>query len=137
MNLIKDIVVYIDGASRGNPGPSAAAAVARRPDGHHVGSISIPIGYATNNVAEYKGLILGLDLALAIGADNVEIRSDSTLLVKQMKGEYRIKSPALSEISIEARDLMEWFKSVQFTDIPRTENVEADRLANIALDSAV
>jgi len=133
---MKKLIIYIDGASRGNPGPSAAAIVAKKPDGKIIDTVSAFIGDATNNVAEYNALIIGLKFALNNKPDKVEIRSDSELLVKQMTGEYKVKSPALKKLVIEAKELASKFGSVDFTAIPRAKNSEADKLANEVLDDA-
>jgi ribonuclease HI len=123
------IVVCCDGASRGNPGPSAAAAIAYLPTGEVLTSRSERIGETTNNVAEYRALILGLQLALDLQFDRVIMKIDSQLVANQMNGEYRIKSERLSELAGRARELSEEFASCEFRHIRREENSAADRLA--------
>lgn len=127
----KKPVIMIDGAARGNPGPAAAAAVLNHPDvkrGEYIGE-------ATNNVAEYKALILGLELVAEMGLEEIEIQSDSELLVKQMTGVYRVKNPGLKDLFIKAQRAAARLSAVSYRHIPREENVEADRIANMALDA--
>jgi|GEM_PF-1620 len=131
------LIIYIDGASRGNPGPAAVGVIAKTPDGKRLDAISANIGEATNNVAEYQALITALKLALKHVGKDIEIRSDSELLIKQMTGKYRIKSARLRKLAMEAMELVRQLGSVRFTAIPRTKNKEADKLANEALDDAM
>ena len=130
------LVVYVDGASRGNPGPSSIAAIAMLETGEELTSISKCIGNATNNVAEYRAVIEGLRLAKDLGAANVEMRLDSELAVKQLNGEYRIKNTELQILAENALAEAKRFSACAFRHIPREENKEADRLANAALDKA-
>lgn len=125
-------VAYIDGASRGNPGPAACAAWILTSDG--VMELGRRIGNATNNVAEYEALIMVLERALKQGISEVEIRSDSELLVKQNKGEYRAKKPDLVKRLIKAKNLEKKLKYFNITFIPREANKNADRLVNRILD---
>lgn len=131
---VDDLVIYTDGASRGNPGPSAIAAVARLTSGEILTSISRRIGRATNNVAEYTALIEGLRLAAELGAKRVTCRLDSELIVRQLQGRYRIKNERLGELSRDVRAMMGRFEHCEFEHIGRDENREADRLAGEALD---
>lgn len=128
------LIVYTDGAARGNPGPAAWAVVITRPDGSVVEEKKATLGRATNNVAEYTALLEALECASTHGAGRVEIRSDSELMVKQMKGEYKVKNADLQELYQEARQLCARFERVDFTHVRREQNSQADRLCNEALD---
>jgi ribonuclease HI len=128
--------LYTDGGSRGNPGPAAAAYVLETDDGTVLEARGEAIGVATNNVAEYRALVAGLAKALERGLDEVEVISDSELLVKQMNGEYRVKNAALIELSLEAASLARRIGRVRYRAVRRTENELADSLVNEALDAA-
>jgi ribonuclease HI len=128
--------LYTDGGARGNPGPAAAAYVLETDDGTVLEARGEVIGVATNNVAEYRALLAGLAKALERGVDEVEVVSDSELLVKQMNGEYRVKNAALLELSLEAARLARQIGKVRYRSVRRTENELADRLVNEALDAA-
>jgi ribonuclease HI len=128
--------LYTDGGSRGNPGPAAAAYVLETDDGTVLEARGEAIGLATNNVAEYRALVAGLAKALERGLDEVEVVSDSELLVKQMNGEYRVKNAALVELSLEAARLAREIGRVRYRAVRRTENELADSLVNEALDAA-
>jgi ribonuclease HI len=128
--------LYTDGGARGNPGPAAAAYVLETEDGTVLDARGEAIGVATNNVAEYRALVAGLAKALALGLEEVEVVSDSELLVKQMNGDYRVKNAALVELSLEAAQLAREIGRVRYTAVPRAENELADRLVNEALDQA-
>jgi ribonuclease HI len=128
--------LYTDGGARGNPGPAAAAYVLETEDGTVLDARGEAIGVATNNVAEYRALVAGLAKALALGLEEVEVISDSELLVKQMNGDYRVKNAALVELSLEAAQLAREIGRVRYTAVRRTENELADRLVNEALDQA-
>ena len=125
-----------DGGSRGNPGPAAAAYVLETEDGTVLDAHGQTIGVATNNVAEYRALVDGLRKAVELQIDDLEVVSDSELLVKQMRGEYRVKNKALIELSLEAARLARQIPSVRYTAVRREHNELADRLVNEALDSA-
>jgi probable phosphoglycerate mutase len=125
-----------DGGSRGNPGPAAYGYVLEADDGTVLDARGETIGVATNNVAEYSGLIAGLAAALERGVDEVEVVSDSELLVKQMRGEYKVKNEALRELVDEAEALERRLGKVTYTAVRREHNELADRLVNEALDSA-
>jgi ribonuclease H / adenosylcobalamin/alpha-ribazole phosphatase len=127
--------LYTDGGARGNPGPAAAAYVLQAEDGHVLAAHGEAIGVATNNVAEYRALVAGLAKALEVGADDVEVVSDSELLVKQMTGDYRVKNPALIELSLQAAALARRLGRVRYRAVKRAENELADRLVNEALDA--
>jgi len=128
------LTVYTDGAARGNPGPAGAGVYIQDEHGAPVDEAAEFLGEATNNVAEYHALLLGLQRALELGATTVEIRSDSELLVRQMTGEYRVKNLRLRDLHGRARALQKQFESVDFVHVGRERNRDADRLANRAID---
>jgi ribonuclease HI len=125
-----------DGGARGNPGPAAFAYVLETDDGTVLAAHGETIGVATNNVAEYSGLIAGLEKALELGLREVDVVSDSELMVKQMRGEYRVKNEALRDLSVRAGRLARELGTVTYTAVRREHNELADRLVNEALDSA-
>ena len=124
-----------DGGSRGNPGPAAYGYVLEAEDGTVLDARGEAIGTATNTVAEYRGLLAGLEAALERGVEEVEVVSDSELLVKQMRGEYKVKNETLRELSAEATRLGRKFDDVTYTAVRREHNELADQLVNEALDS--
>ena len=128
--------LYTDGGARGNPGPAAFAYVLEAEDGTVLDAHGEAIGEATNNVAEYSALVAGLERAVEVGVGELEVVSDSELLVKQMRGEYRVKNRALQELSLRAARLARELKVVSYTAVPREQNQLADRLVNEALDRA-
>ena len=128
--------LFTDGGARGNPGPAAAAYVLEDAEGSLLAAHGEAIGTTTNNVAEYRALLAGLAKAKELGVDELEVVSDSELLVKQMRGEYRVKNAALIELSLEAADLARALGRVRYTAVRREHNELADRLVNEALDSA-
>jgi probable phosphoglycerate mutase len=125
-----------DGGARGNPGPAAFGYVLEAADGTVLVAHGEAIGVATNNVAEYRALIAGLARATEAGVEELEVVSDSELLVKQMRGEYRVKNAALRELSVEAARLARQIGRVTYTAVRREHNELADRLVNEALDKA-
>jgi ribonuclease HI len=125
-----------DGGARGNPGPAAFAYVIEAEDGSVLASHGETIGVATNNVAEYRALVAGLARAAKLGVDELEVTSDSELLVRQMRGDYRVKNAALRELSLEAAGLARQIGRVSYTAVRREQNELADRLVNEALDRA-
>jgi ribonuclease HI len=127
--------LFTDGGARGNPGPAAAAYVLEGEDGTMLAAHGEAIGVATNNVAEYSALLAGLQKAIELGVDELDVVSDSELLVKQMKGEYRVKNAALIDLSLEAARLARVLGHVRYTAVRREQNELADRLVNEALDS--
>ena len=131
----RDFIINIDGASRGNPGPSAAAWVIQDKDGQILIEEGLYLGKETNNRAEYFGLLFGLEDALLLKADSVEVRSDSQLLVRQMTGEYRVKNTDLKPIYLRAKRLSQSIANFKITHVPREENKVADHAANVALDA--
>ena len=125
-----------DGGARGNPGPAAYGYVLEAEDGTVLAAHGETIGVATNNVAEYRGLIAGLEKAVDVGVDELEVVSDSELLVKQMKGEYRVKNENLRPLNVQASRLARQVGRVRWTSVRRERNELADRLVNEALDGA-
>jgi ribonuclease HI len=128
--------LFTDGGARGNPGPAAAAYVLEAEDGTVLDARGEAIGIATNNVAEYRALVAGLEKAVELGVGELEVVSDSELLVKQMNGEYRVKNAALRELSLDAAQLARKLGRVRYRAVRRVENSLADRLVNEALDAA-
>ncbi|OLR90186.1 bifunctional RNase H/acid phosphatase [Actinokineospora bangkokensis] len=130
------VAVEADGGSRGNPGPAGYGAVVFGPTGAVLAERAEPIGVATNNVAEYRGLIAGLRAAAELGADEVDVRMDSKLVVEQMAGRWQVKHPAMKPLAAEARQLAAGFAEVTYSWVPRASNAHADRLANSAMDGS-
>ena len=128
--------LFTDGGARGNPGPAAFAYVLEADDGTVLDARGEAIGVATNNVAEYRALVAGLEKAAEVGVGELEVVSDSELVVKQMRGEYRVKNRALQELSLEAGRLARCIGKVTYTAVRREHNTLADRLVNEALDAA-
>ena len=126
--------LFTDGGARGNPGPAAYAFVLEAEDGTVLDARGEPIGIATNNVAEYRALVEGLRRAVEAGVGELDVVSDSELLVKQMRGEYRVKNAALRALSLEAAALARRLGTVRYTAVRREHNELADRLVNEALD---
>ncbi len=130
------VVVHVDGGARGNPGPAAAAAVVSSPDGEVLDEAAEAIGHATNNVAEYRGLLLGLARARALGATEVEVVNDSELVAHQVNGRYKVKHPDMKPLHAEAVAALQGFDRWTLRSVPRARNAEADRLVNQALDAS-
>jgi ribonuclease HI len=130
-----EAVAYIDGGARGNPGPAGYGVRIERADAP-VEEFGEAIGVATNNVAEYRGLLAALEWARAHGIRRLKIRSDSLLLVQQMLGNYKVKHPGLQSLHAKARLLAHEIGRVEFEHVRRESNVDADRLANAAMDQA-
>ncbi|MGD9125218.1 MAG: ribonuclease HI family protein [Desulfarculaceae bacterium] len=137
MNADPVLILHADGASRGNPGLAGAGAVLLDQTGRQVGSFKRFLGVATNNEAEYQALLLGLEGARKLGADRLKIRLDSQLLVRQLNGQYRVKSPGLKPLYEKALRLLRDFAEVDIIHVKRNLNTEADALANQAIDEAV
>lgn len=136
MTLVR-VIIEADGGARGNPGPAGYGAVVRDPEtGEVLAERSAALGVATNNVAEYRGLIAGLEAAAELGAAQVEARMDSKLVVEQMSGRWQIKHPGLRPLAAEVAALVRRFDRVTYTWIPRERNRAADALANAAMDAA-
>ena len=128
------LVVFADGASRGNPGAASIGAVLYDPEGREVHTISRRIGRATNNEAEYQAAIAGLEAALALGAACVSLRMDSELVVRQLEHRYKVRNPRLQPLFARLVELRRRFESFDVESIPRAQNKRADQLANLALD---
>jgi ribonuclease HI len=129
------LVVNVDGGARGNPGPAAIAAVVRDADGGVLEERYEAIGRATNNVAEYRALLLGIERARAFGATELELVGDSELIVKQVKGEYKVKDATMRELHAQVKQALMDFESWSILHVRRERNAEADRLVNEALDA--
>ena len=131
------LVVHVDGGARGNPGPAAIAAVLSNPEGDVVEEHAEAIGHATNNVAEYRALLLGIDRARALGARELDIVGDSELIVRQVRGEYRVKDPTLRELHALVAAALGGFDRWTIRNVPRADNARADGLVNEALDGRI
>jgi ribonuclease HI len=130
------VVVHVDGGARGNPGPAAVGVVVSDADGTVLERRGETIGEATNNVAEYRALLLGLERARALGADEVELVNDSELVAKQVSGEYRVRHPAMRPLHAAALEALGGFRRWSLRSVPRAQNAGADALVNAALDAA-
>ncbi len=129
------VVVHVDGGARGNPGPAAAGAVISTPEGDVLDEASEAIGVATNNVAEYRGLLLGLGRARELGAGEVEVVNDSELVQKQVNGLYKVKHPDMKPLHAAAMQALQDFERWTMRSVPRAQNADADALVNQALDA--
>jgi ribonuclease HI len=129
------VVVHVDGGARGNPGPAAAAAVLSTPEGEVLDEAHELLGVATNNVAEYRGLLLGLARARTLGADEVEIVNDSELVAKQVNGQYKVRHPDMRPLYERALQALRGFDRWSIRSVPRAQNAAADALVNQALDA--
>ncbi len=130
---IKKVVIFTDGAAEPNPGPAAIGVIIKDERGRVISSISQPIGRTTNNQAEYRAIIAALESAIRLGANQVDMRSDSELVVRQINGRYRVKKAALKPLYQQVKQLQGLLEGFTITHIPRQQNTEADNLANIAL----
>ncbi|HVF80035.1 MAG TPA: reverse transcriptase-like protein [Solirubrobacteraceae bacterium] len=130
------VVVHVDGGARGNPGPAAAGAVISTPDGEVIADAAEAIGVATNNVAEYRGLLLGLRTARELGASEVEVVNDSELVAKQVNGTYKVKHPDMKPLHAAALRALHDFERWSIRSVPRAQNADADALVNQALDAS-
>jgi len=128
--------VHVDGGARGNPGPAAAASVISASDGELLDEHAQLLGTATNNVAEYRALLLGLERARALGASEVEVVGDSELIAKQLQGSYKVKNDALRALHARASAALREFDRWSVRTVPRERNARADALVNAALDAA-
>ena len=129
---VRKVIIYADGASRGNPGLAAVGATIKNEEGRLLTSISRRIGRATNNQAEYKAIITALEEAIKLGASEVGVYLDSELIVRQISGQYRVKNTALKPLYLQVRQLQGLLKDFTITHVPRQQNIEADDLANKA-----
>jgi ribonuclease HI len=131
------LVVNVDGGARGNPGPAAIAAVLRTADGTVLEERGEPIGKATNNVAEYRALLRGIELATQHGATELELIGDSLLVVRQVQGQFKVKDAGLKPLHAEVKAALEGIDSWSIRHVRRAENADADRLVNQALDGVL
>lgn len=132
---VPKLVVHVDGGSRGNPGPAAIGVVVSDPAGHVLAEIGERIGAATNNVAEYRALLRGLEKARELGGREIEIVNDSELVARQLTGAYRVKHAAMKPLYLEALAALRAFERWQVRTVPRAQNARADALVNQALDA--
>ncbi len=130
------VIVHVDGGARGNPGPAAAACVVADASGEVLEERARLLGTATNNVAEYRALLLGLECARALGATEVEVVNDSELVAKQVRGLYKVKHEAMRPLHREAMAALREFERWSIRSVPRAQNADADALVNAALDGA-
>ena len=130
------VVAYIDGGARGNPGPAGYGVSIQSPDGDVLEELHGGLGIATNNIAEYNGLLAALQWAVDHDVRRVHVRADSELLVKQMRGEYKVKNAGLQPLYVRARLLAAQLDDVKFEHVRREFNTEADRLSNVGMDEA-
>jgi ribonuclease HI len=131
------LVVHVDGGARGNPGPAAVGVVVSQPDGAVLEEIGERIGVATNNIAEYRALLRGVDMARELGATELELVNDSELVARQLTGAYKVKHPSMKPLYDEAIASLAGFESWQIRSVPRAQNARADELVNAALDGAL
>jgi ribonuclease HI len=131
-----DAVLWTDGAARGNPGPAGIGAILKTPEGEVLVAEGQYVGETTNNVAEYKALLLGLERALEHGVRHLEVRADSELLIKQLRGEYKVRSEGLRPLYQRALELLRAFDAPKLVHVRRELNAEADRLANRGINDA-
>jgi ribonuclease HI len=131
---VEKLIINVDGGARGNPGPAAIGAVVRDAGGEVLEERGERIGVATNNVAEYRALLLGIERATALGASELELVGDSELIVRQVKGEYKVKDTNLRELHAEVKRALGDFERWSIRHVRRAENAEADRLVNQVLD---
>jgi ribonuclease HI len=129
------LTIFADGGSRGNPGPAASGAVVTDESGTVVREIGTFLGTTTNNVAEWTGLISGVEAALELGADEIVIRLDSELVIKQLTGVYRVKHPNMIPLHAKAKALLKKFRHVDIKHVPRRQNAAADAVVNAVLDA--
>jgi ribonuclease HI len=130
------VIVHVDGGARGNPGPAAAACVVSDPSGEVLDEHARLLGEVTNNVAEYRALLLGLERARALGATEVEVVNDSELVAKQVRGLYKVKHAAMRPLHSQAMAALGEFERWSIRSVPRAQNADADALVNAALDGA-
>jgi ribonuclease HI len=130
------LVVNVDGGARGNPGPAAIGVVVSEPDGTVIEEVAERIGVATNNVAEYRAVLKGIERAQALGAGEVELIGDSELIARQLTGAYKVKHPSMKPLHAEALAALSGFDRWRIRTVPRAQNARADALVNAALDAA-
>jgi ribonuclease HI len=129
-------IVHVDGGARGNPGPAAAACVISTPEGQVLGEHAQLLGEVTNNVAEYRALLLGLERARELGVTDVEVVNDSELIARQINGQYKVKHAAMRPLYLDALAALRGFEHWTVRTVPRAQNADADALVNAALDQA-
>ena len=129
------LVVNVDGGARGNPGPAAIGVVVSEPDGTVIDEVAERIGVATNNVAEYRAVLKGIERAQALGAGEVELIGDSELIARQLTGAYKVKHPSMKPLHAEALAALSGFDRWRIRTVPRAQNARADELVNAALDA--
>jgi ribonuclease HI len=134
--VILKVVVNVDGGARGNPGPAAIGVVVSDPDGTVIDEVAERIGVATNNVAEYRAVIKGIERAQALGAGELELIGDSELIARQLTGAYKVKHPSMKPLHAQALAALGRFDSWRIRTVPRAQNARADELVNAALDTA-
>ncbi len=132
--LPPEVVLFTDGASRGNPGPASVGAAIVSISGETIMEISKPLGHQTNNYAEYMALLEGLVACAEGGAKKITVKADSQLMIRQMKGEYKVKAPGIIPLHARCQEVAKLFQKITYLHIPREENTHADRLANEALE---
>jgi ribonuclease HI len=130
------LIAHVDGGARGNPGPAAAACVLSTPTGEVVDEQAQLLGKVTNNVAEYRALLLALARASELGATEIDVIGDSELIAKQVKGLYKVKHPSMRPLYLEAMEALRGFEKWSIRTVPRAQNADADALVNAALDQA-
>ncbi len=130
---MKKLIINTDGASQGNPGAAAIGATIKDQQGKLIATVSQRIGRTTNNQAEYRAIIAALEKAASVGASHVDLRADSELVIRQLGGQYRVKKAHLKPLYQQVQQLLSQFEDFTITHIPREQNTEADRLANMAL----
>jgi ribonuclease HI len=131
------LVIHVDGGSRGNPGPAAIGVVVSDSEGAVLEEVAERIGVATNNVAEYRALLKGLERAAALGASEIELVNDSELVARQITGAYKVKHPAMKPLYAEAVAALRQFERSRIRSVPRAQNARADELVNLALDGDI
>jgi ribonuclease HI len=134
LTSLRRLVVHVDGGARGNPGPAAIGVVVSDGDGGLVEDVAERIGEATNNVAEYRAVLLGVQRAAALGAREVDLVNDSELVARQLTGAYKVKHPAMRPLHAEAMQALTGFERWSIRSVPRAQNADADALVNAALD---
>ncbi len=134
---LKKAIIWVDGASRGNPGPAAIGAIIKDEQGRLLARVSRRLGIMTNNQAEYRAIIAAREIVVTLGARQVAVKSDSELVVRQINGRYRVKKAELKPLYQQVKQLQGRLEGFTITHVPRQQNIEADKLANAALDSAV
>jgi ribonuclease HI len=132
-----EAILWTDGAARGNPGPAGSGAILKTASADILATERQYLGETTNNVAEYKALLLGLMRASERGIRRLEVRADSELMIKQLRGEYQVRAEGLKPLFAEAKGMLERFEAVKLVHVRREQNVEADKLANQAIDEAL